>query len=146
MTLSMKLFCTLAVYWLWIQAPDLNLLKQEQRVFCRQIVVYRCSFGVQNQNLLSTIKFCFYTKPYYNVSLVQKDLIFFYNLNTLKTENFAMLPILQLKRNGFVEMDALDASEGMLNEARKKKIYRNCFQEFFSEDSLIHQNGNAITF
>ncbi|XP_076086494.1 methyltransferase-like protein 27 [Mytilus galloprovincialis] len=46
-----------------------------------------------------------------------------------------------LKRNGFVEMDALDASEGMLNEARKKKIYRNCFQEFFTADSLIHKNG-----
>ncbi|XP_052082515.1 methyltransferase-like protein 27 [Mytilus californianus] len=45
-----------------------------------------------------------------------------------------------LKRNGFVEMDALDASEGMMNEARKKKIYRNCFKEFFTADSLIHLN------
>ena len=46
----------------------------------------------------------------------------------------------RLKQKGFLKMDALEPSEGMLELAKAKKIYTRTFNAFHSPDSGMESN------
>lgn len=48
---------------------------------------------------------------------------------------------LQLKRQGFLHVDALEPNEAMVNEAKKKCIYENYIVDFLTEKPTCIQKG-----
>lgn len=48
----------------------------------------------------------------------------------------------RLRQLGFEQIDALDPSQGMLDKAKKKNLYRRYVCDFLTKDTLVDANGH----